>query len=405
MIITAINPSTDNLERTFLAQSYNSLVSSVQVKSNLQFANNNRVLIGEMGLSQSEVVTAGTPVVDGTTMPISATLYSHPADTPIYQLQYDQVQFFRSTNGISGNYVLLATVSLDVTNANLVTEYNDNTAQAGYYYKVAMYNSVTLVISTLGDPMPAVTGWPTNTVGYTIDQFYREISDPTESLIGRDELFGYFNEVNDNLLTNVGRPYRFLYTQAVFDRIANQNYLTLPVNSDGTQQVWKFDKIDYRFVDNTTNPITDTTNTIEILDFEYFRNRYNNNLINSTTVDDVIQAAALNDSTNAIDYYPASETTSTYGCFYLYYWQYFNRLNTEGQIWQTWNGRIYLYFALYRFYRKRSIAEPAYLNLADRYFADYNNELNGYKKHDRRDRGTPRSFSRENSVTRSFRRN
>lgn len=403
MLITAFNPSTDDLERTFLSQSYNLGVTSVEVKNNQRLNNNDRLLIGEMGLSQSEIVTAGSPNANGTTTPIGATLFSHPADTPIYQLQFDQVKFYRSTTGSTGTFTLLATVNLDVTNADKVTTYNDNTAVAGYYYKVSMFNSVSLVESAQGDPMPATTGWAVNQVGYTIDQFYREISDPTESMISRDELFGYFNDVNDDLRINVARPYRFLYTRQVSDRTANSNTFTFPTNADGTQKVWKFDRLDYRFLDTTTTPATDTTTTVRIEEFTYFRNRYESNEIDSTTVSDVIQAAALNDALNTINYWPASQTTSTYGCFYLYYWQDFTRITTEGQIFQTYSPRIYRFYALYKFYRRRSITEPAYLNLADRYFADYNNEKNGYKKHDRHDAGTPRKMRRENNTNQFYR--
>lgn len=403
MIISAFNPPTDSLERTFLSQSYPLGVTSVEVKNNLKLNNNDRLLVGEMGLAQSEIVTAGTPNANGTTQPIGATLFPHPADTPIYQLQYDQVKFYRSTNGISGSYSLLATVNLDITNADRVTTYNDTNAQSGYYYKVSMFNSVSLVESALGDPLPATTGWNTNQVGYTIDQILREINDPQGQFLSRDELFGYFNDVNDDLTVNVGRPYRFLYTRKVLDRTANLNYLTLPTNSDGTQVIWKFDRLDYRFLDNTTTPVTDTTSTVPILELSYFRNRYSNNLIDSTTVDDTIQAATLNSATNALDYYPASKTSSTYGCFYLYYWKYLTRLTTEGQIFETYSPHIYKLYALFKYYRKRAVTEPAYLNLADRYLSDYNNEKNSYKKHDRRDQGTPRKFRNENSITRNYR--
>lgn len=403
MVITAVNPSTDELEKTFLSQSYPLGVSSVEVKNNLKLNNNDRLLVGEMGLSQSEIVTAGTPNANGTTLPIGTTLFSHPADTPVYQLQFDQVKFYRSTNGINGTYTLIATVNLDVSSADKETTYDDTTAVSGYYYKVSMYNSVSTVESALGDPLPATEGWNTNQAGYTIEQFYLETGDVTESQVSRQELFGWFNEVNDDLTINVARPYRFLYTRTVLDRTANLNYLTLPTNSDGTQQIWKFDRLDYRFLDNSTNPVTDTTDTVPIYETSYFRNRYDNNLIDSTTVSDTIQAATLNDATNAIDYYPASQTTSTYGCFYLYYWKHFNRITTEGDIFETYSDRIYKLYALAKYYRKRSITDPSYLNQANAYMADYNMEKINYKKHDRHDRGTPRKFRNENQITKSYR--
>lgn len=403
MIITATNPETSALERTFLNQSYPLGVTSVEVKNNQRISNNDRILIGEMGLSQSEIVTAGTPNANGTTLPVGATLFAHPADTPIYQLQFDQVKIYKSTTGETGTYTLLTTVNLDVTAADKETTYDDTTAVDGDYYKISMYNSVSTVESALSDPIPATAGWNTNQVGYTIEQFYLEIGDYTESQVSRQELFGWFNEVNDDLTIGVARPYRFLYTRNVYDRVAAQNYFTLPTNSDGTQVIWKFDRLDYRFYDTSTNPTTDTTMTVPIFDLAYFRNRFNDNTIDGTTEDDSIQAAAINDATNAIDYYPPSQTTSTYGCFYLYYWKYFTRLSSEGDIFETYSPRIYKLYALEKYYRKRSITDPSYLNQAQAYMNDYNLEKANYKKHDRHDRGTPRKFRPENRTFLSYR--
>lgn len=401
MIITAFNPDTDNLEKTYISQSYAASIVSLEVKNNNNFANNDRILIGELGMEKSEIVTAGAPNSNGTTLPVTITSFSHEANTPIYKLLFDQVKFYRSTNGINGTYTLLATVNLDVDNANLQTTYNDNTAQASYYYKVSFYNSISTVESALSDAIPAVTGWAVGQVGYVIDQIYREISDPDEQFLSRDELFGYFNEVNDQLKTQVARPYRFLYTRQVLNRTANLNYLPYPVDSLGHVAMWKFDRLDYRFVDNTVTPATDQTYTVKILPTAYYRNQHRDNTIDSTTVNDQLQEATLNDATNAIDYFPPSQTTSTYGCFYLYYWKEFTRLSSEGQYFETYSPEIYKLFALARYYRKKAIGLPEYLPLADRYMSDYTTEKARYKSHDRKDQGTPRRFLRENWNTRS----
>lgn len=403
MIITAFNPLTDGLEKTFLSQSYPISVTSVEVKNNQRLNSNDRLLLGEMGLSQTEIITAGAPNANGTTLAIGSTLFSHPANTPIYQLQFDQVKFYRSTTGATGTYTVIATVNLDVTSSDLQTTYNDNSAQTGYYYKVSMFNSVSLVESALSDPIPATEGWTTNQVGYTIDQIYREISDPDEQFLGRDELFGYLNDVNQDLQLQASRPYRFLYSRDVLGRTANTDSFAYPTDSSGNQLMWKFDRMDYNFVDNTQNPAINQTYTVEIVPITYYRNRHRDNTIDSTTVNDTIQEMALEDSQQQFVFFPPSQTTSS-AVFYLYYWKYFDRITTEGQTFETYSPHIYKLYVLEKFYRKRSIAEPAYLQLADRYGADYTTEKARYKSHDRIDQGTPRRFTSENWVTKSFRR-
>lgn len=275
MIITAYNPTTDPLERTYLSQSYPLGVTSVELKNNSQFPNNTRALFGDMGLSETEIVTTGSPNANSTTTPISATLFGHPANTPVYNLLFDEVKFYRSTTGINGTYTLLAQVAMDVTNPNLQTLYNDNTAQSGYYYTISFYNSITGVESAQSDPIPAITGYGRNTVGYLMDEIFTELSDTNEANMTRQEVIGYLNEVNDDLLMSVVRPYSFLYTREVLGRTGGNNYLNFPTDSSGNQLMWKFDHLDYNYQDPTTSPVTNVTYTVEVApSLEYFRNRW-----------------------------------------------------------------------------------------------------------------------------------
>lgn len=512
MIITLQNPSVDGLEKTYLSQSYNFGTTSIQVKNNQQFSANQRILIGEPGLAYTEVVTTGTVGSDGITIAIGATLYAHEADTPVYLLQFDQGKFYVSTNGINGSYALLANnpVNLDFTSEDLETTYNDLNAVAGNYYKQTVYNSITAVESAFTDPIPAITGWARNQVGYLLDQIYTELADANEENLTRDELIGYLNEVNDDLIMQVVRPYNFLYTRQVFSRVAGANTLAWPLDSAGNNNMWKFDRMDYNFIDNTVTPVTNTTYTIPVVDLPYFRNRYINN--NSTPVtptnltatlaaggtlvvgtgyyyvvtavygaggetpgsleavtipitasrsivlawsgvpnavsyniyrgtfsggetlltsvaaailtytdtgavtpgaqnpptssnvnNDMVQEMALNEAMKTFNYYPASLTSSG-GVWYLYYWQHFTEITSEGNVIQTPSPKIYKHYISYKYYLKKAVTEPNYLTIANKHQQDYVFERARYKSQDRRDSGTPRRFSNEGWVRRSYRR-
>lgn len=287
MIVSLQNPSVDGLEKTYLSQSYNFGTASIEVKNNQQFPVNQRILLGEPGLAYSEVVTTGTPSADGTTIPITTTLYAHEADTPVYLLQFDQAKFYASTTGIDGNYVLLpgCPVNLDFTSEDLKTVYNDNNAVTDEYYQITVYNSITAVESAFTDPIPAITGWARNQAGYLIEQMYTELSDANEDNLTRDEMIGYLNEVNDDLTAQVVKPYNFLYTREVFARVAGSNTLDWPTQPNGNNAMWKFDRMDYNYIDNTTTPVTNTTTTVTVVDLPYFRNRwpYNESTIATPT--------------------------------------------------------------------------------------------------------------------------
>ena len=405
MIITLQNPSVDNLEKTYLSQSYNQSVNSIQVKNNKQFTTNQRILIGQPGLAYSEIVTTTSQSSDGITLGISTTLYTHEADTPVYLLQFDQAKFYASTTGSTGTYSLLpgCPINLDVTSADLQTSYNDNSAVAGEYYKMTVYNSISGVESAFTDPIPAITGWNRNQVGYLVDQMYTELSDVNEDNLTRSEMFGYINEVNDDLMAQVVRPYNFLYTRKVYGRTAGSNTLAWPVDSSGNNAMWKFDHMDYNYVNTTTSPVTNTTQTVPVVDLTYFRNRWNSNENDSSTQDDYVQEMALDESQHTFNYYPYSATTSS-AVWYLYYYSFFTPITSEGNVIQTYSPKIYKHYISYKYYLKKAVTEPAYLTIAKQHQQDYVFERARIKQQDRRDVGTPRRFGNEGWVRKSYRR-
>jgi hypothetical protein len=412
MIVILQNPSTDDLKKTYMAQSYNIGATSIETKSNTEFSNalsttgfNQLIQIGESGLASTEIVTISAANANGTTMTISATLYPHEADAPIYLLQFDQAKLYRSTTGINGTYTLMANCpfTIDVTSADLESTYNDNNAAAGYYYKWTVYNSVSTVESSYSDPIPAITGWARNQAGYLINQVYDELSDANEDNLTRDEMLGYINEVNDDLTMQVVRPYNFLYTRQAFGRVAGSNTLAWPKDSMGNNAMWKFDRMDYNFVDNTTTPVTNNTYTVPVVDLAYFRNRWTTNENDTTTQDDTVQEMALDEAMHTFNYYPYSATSSN-AVWYLYYWAFFNQISSEGDVLQTPTPKIYKHYISYKYYLKKAVTDPSYMVIAKQHQQDYVFERARLKSQDRRDVGTPRRFGNEGWVRRSFRR-
>ncbi len=402
MIITAFNPDTDNLEKSYLANPYAAGVSSITVKNNNRFSANDRVMIGEMGQEKTEVVTVSAVSADGITLTIGLTVFPHSADDPVTELQFDQVRFYRSTTGETGTYSVLSTQDLDVDNADLTTIYDDTVALSTYFYKITMYHSVSGVESALTDAIPAA-GFRRNQFGYIIDQILTEVSDQNEIHVNRGELLGYFNDVNDDLQVNVSRPYEFLHTRSALTRTANTNYIDFPEDSNGNQTMWAFDRMDYNYTDSTTSPVTDETSTITVIPMEEFRNLYSDNTIDSTTVSDAKpEAMTLDTSVNRFRFSHPFETT-TANVFYLHYWKRFTDIDSEGDVIETPTAKIYKLYAKAMYYRKRGVSESSYNALSDRYFGDYVVEKTKYSGVNRRDKGTPRSFRPQTSNIRGFR--
>ena len=403
MVISLFNPETDDLEKSYLANDYAIGVTSVEVKNNNRFAANDRIMIGEMGHEKTEIVTVSAVNANGTTLTVGTTVFSHSADDPVYKLRFDQVKFYRSTTGSSGTYALLATVDLDVDNANLTTIYDDTTGLSSYYYKTTVYHSISTLESAYSDPIPG-GGYRRNQVGYIIDEVLQEVGDIQEINISRSELLGYFNDVNDDLTTNTNKPYDFLRTRTTLTRTAGAITIDFPTDSNGDQSMWKFDRMDYNFTDTTVTPNVDRMITIPVWPEEEFRNNYANLVADSTTEsDDPPVAISLDTAVNKFRVWPPSETTIA-GAYYLYYYKYFDRISTEGQTLETPTAKIYKLYAKGMYYRKRGTQEATYNATADRYFADYQVEKNKYTGANRKDAGTPRSFRPSNSVIKGFRR-
>ncbi len=174
MLITAFNPLLDELEKTYLSSAESAGVTVHTVKNASDFTNTDRIQIGTGGHEKTEIVS--TSATTATTITTGPTLYPHDANSPVTRLRYDKVKIYRSTDGSDGTYSLLATVDIDVDQAELTTAYDDTTGLSSYFYKVSYFHSLSTLESSLSDPIPG-TGYDRGTVGYFIDQFITEVGD------------------------------------------------------------------------------------------------------------------------------------------------------------------------------------------------------------------------------------
>lgn len=402
MTIPVLNFETTGLEKSYLSNPYSAAVTAISVKNNNRFAANDRVMIGEMGQEKTEIVTVSSINANGNDMVVGATVFSHSADDPIYKLPFDQVKYYRSTTTATGTYTVISTQNLDVDNAELTTSYDDTGGTATYFYKFTFYNSISAVESAYSDVIGG-SGWRREQVGNIIDEILQEVSDNNEQHVTRQELLGYFNDVNDDLQVNAARPYEFLHTRTTLTRTAARNYIDFPVDSNNKQTMWMFDRMDYNFTDSTTTPVTDTTTTIPVMPMEEFRNTYTDNTISTTTETDAVPLAMTLDTSVNRFRFSSPFLTTTGNVFYLHYWKYFNVIDSEGDIIETPTPKIYKLYCKAMFYRKRAIADLTLSSNAGQYYTDYQAEKAKYSVINRKDAGTPRSFRLPNTATKSFR--
>ncbi len=375
----AWNPPTDELEKTYFSLSTSAVATTIPVKNNDRFAANDRIMLGEQGREKTEVVTVSAISADGTQITVGATVFPHSADDPVYRLRFDQVKFYRSTTTATGVYTLLSTQNLDVDNDTLTTVYIASDDAAGYYYKVSYYHSISAIESAFSDPV-LVSGYARGSVGFLIDEVLREVADTNERFVTRNEILGWLNEVNDDLLTRRKKPYGFLHTRAAKTRTANAT--TLPFPTD----MWKHDRLETVFTDTSG---TDVTYPVRVISLPEWREKYGDG--SSGDANNELQVVALDDTVSAYRLWPRSKTT-TANAFYIYYWKTFDELNSEGDLFETPTQMIYKMYALYKFYTKKSMSDFTQASTAKDFFGLYNNQVVALNHAQVVDAGTPPGF-------------
>lgn len=378
MIITAYNPETDDLEKSYLSNSVSAGATSLAVKNNDRFAINDRLMVGELGREKTETLTVGA-VSGGTGITVGATVFSHSADDPVYKLRFDQVKFYRSTTGVAGTYSIISTQALDVDNDTLTTTYDDTSGLATYYYKVSYYNSISTLESSLSDPVLG-SGYSRGAVGFMIDEILKEVADPQEEFTSRSEILGWFNEVNDFLSSNARKPYAFLHTRQVYGRTAGAKTLAFPTD------MLKFDRLDYVFTDTAGNA---NTYPVRVKSLSEFRNSYGDSSLGDAN--DELQFIALDDTVDSFRLWPRSKTTLP-GVFYIYYWKIPTTLDSEGDLFETDTPRLYKLYAMARFYRKKSVQDFSLSNVAQSFERDYTQEVFNLNRRRSKDAGSPNGF-------------
>jgi hypothetical protein len=377
MIVTAFNPETDELEKTYVSSYLASGNNSLPVKNNDRFVAGRRILLGRMGDERSELATADTINSNKIQIGLSAnTKFAHNQDDPVYLLDYDQVNFYRKDD-IDATPVLMFTTDIDVDNAENVTRWDDTTSLTSHYYTTTFSNSVTGDETDFADPVKA-GGYEPTTAGNIIDQVVRRVRDTSYNVLTIDEYLDIMNEVGSDLITQAHRPYRFLKRTALLDTVPGQNYIELPTD------LWKFNHV---FV-VTLSGNYQRYDEVDPLSEEQFNNRYDNN--QSSNQDNILDVA-IDEENHRLLIHPAPLTAQT-GVVKLSYYKTFTNIDDLGSIIETPNNLIYRYKLMAEFYSAKSETDQGWARLAQKYEEKYGNEIVKMQRVNRLDTGTPRSM-------------
>ena len=133
VVLQAYNPDLLlDVQKTFTTADESSVDTTLTVESIVGFSDGDYVLIGEFGQEDAEIARiSGSP--SGTTLTFTGNLtYTHTKNTPVYNIDRNEVEFSRATT-VSGSKSILTTVSITPDSLHTVYEDTSNTTGFGFY--------------------------------------------------------------------------------------------------------------------------------------------------------------------------------------------------------------------------------------------------------------------------------
>lgn len=234
--IVVSHPVIPDQPDTFLTSACLASAVTLTVLDNGVFANGDYIIAGPVGANKTEPLTIGGAVIPGSSLTVGATVFSHPADTPIVKTIWNQVE-------ISGSSTL-AGVKTVITTTNIQwdrreTTYTTTTAYAFYF--VRFKNSGSTVYSPYSDGI-AAAGYAINTVRAVKD----EALSLTKDVIGKIVTDDFLNQEIFNCEHEVWSErkrwkWATMFDTILGDTVTGQWSITLPTDiadAESTESIY-----------------------------------------------------------------------------------------------------------------------------------------------------------------------
>ncbi|MBU1092538.1 hypothetical protein KJ836_02635 [Patescibacteria group bacterium] len=146
MIIKVQNNQTINTQSSPLALSPAAAGTALTVKNISGFTDGWYAQVGENGGEKTEI-KAISAAPSGSIVPVLALTYTHPVDTPVYSIKYDQIVFKVSTAGTAGTAVAITDGTVSITPDWQFTQFDHTSGSASYAYKTCYRDSAAGAVS------------------------------------------------------------------------------------------------------------------------------------------------------------------------------------------------------------------------------------------------------------------
>lgn len=210
-------------ERTYLTASVAVAGTSLTVRAvdSNSWADNDYIIVGEIGSSSAELLQVNGAVSDGTTLTVDqlgsgGCRFAHGAGEPVYRIDYNQVKLYRSTTE-TGSKTLLATVEIQPD--EIESRWDDTTNTTGYGF-AAFYNSTTTALSPYSDPIPYEGRSPRSLGAMTERVRDNLLESERDNYIEDTTIHDVLNDVQQTVVDD--RMWTFCEVERSMSRVENQ---------------------------------------------------------------------------------------------------------------------------------------------------------------------------------------
>ena len=214
--------------------------TSLSVLSSTSFGINNYIVVGELGLENTEITHLTVAPPSSNTMTIAALQFSHPKGTPVYYSNWDKYSLEYRTIS-TGPWVVYGSMPTNLVFDALSVEYRDSGATSTYQWRYRYYSSEKSAYSDYSDII-STTGWPRNSVGYMIREVRKSVNDLDSKTISDTEIIRFFNACHDKVYSLYDRWWFLLKTGTVISTVTNKIIYPLPIDFG------RMDRLQYEYV-------------------------------------------------------------------------------------------------------------------------------------------------------------
>lgn len=264
----------ENRERTFLTATVAAAGVTLSVKAvdNIAWADNDWIIVGEIGTANAEVLQINGAVSDGTSLTVDnagsgGARYAHSIDEPVYRIDYNQIRFARGTTTVASSSSTLATNQLQPDDT--YTRYEDTANTTGFGF-VRFFNSQTNALSDYSDAIP-YAGQSAKALSKMIGKVRSLVNEKDEEYILDEEIKDALNDkqrdvVNEQMWTFAEREYSASSVANQFAYDKPTRLKTLHTVRYDTEPLVKLSQAQWELAYWDTNTVSDNPTHVAIFD-------------------------------------------------------------------------------------------------------------------------------------------